>query len=212
MIEFISSWAQQIIVAVIVATIIEMILPKGNNKKYIKSVIGVYVLFTILSPILTKVVGGEVKLDTDYEKYFTNTDTYQTMSDSLNNINNQNIEEVYRENLKKDIVSKVKEKGYLASNVEVEINVKDSTSYGNINQITMQVTKIEEQEEETSEDNTIHFILIEEVEKVSIGNTIKSKEASNIAKEQIISEQEKNEIGQYLSDIYHVHTKYIKIN
>lgn len=212
MIEFISSWAQQIIVAVIVATIIEMVLPKGNNKKYIKSIIGVYILFTILSPIITKVVGGEVKLDTDYEKYFTNTDTYQTMSDSLSNINNENIEEVYKDNLKKDIVSKVKEKGYLATNVEVEVNVKDSASYGNINKITMNVSKIEEQEEKQKEDNTIHSISIEEVEKVSIGNTLENTEPTIGSKEKTISEKQKNEIGQYLSDIYHVSPQYIRIN
>ena len=32
MIEFISSWAEQIVLAVIVATIIELILPKNNWK------------------------------------------------------------------------------------------------------------------------------------------------------------------------------------
>lgn len=213
MIEFIRSWAQQIMVAVIVATIIELILPNGKNKKYIKSVIGVYILFTILSPIITKIVGGEVKLDTDYEKYFTNSDTYQTMSDSLSNINHQNIEEVYMENLKKDIIGKVKEKGYLATNVEVEVNVKDTASYGNINKITMQVSKLEEQEEKLEEDNTImNSILIEKVEKVNIGNTLKDTESISVSKEQIISEKEKNELGQYLSGIYHVNTKYIKIN
>ena len=36
MIEWVTSWAQGIIIAVIVATIIEMILPDGNCKKYIK--------------------------------------------------------------------------------------------------------------------------------------------------------------------------------
>lgn len=212
MIEFISSWAQQIMVAVIVATIIEMILPKGNNKKYIKSVIGVYVLFTIVSPIITKMIGGEMKLDTDYEKYFTNTDTYQAMSDSLSSINNENIEEVYKDNLKRDIVSKVKEKGYLASNVEVEVNVKDTASYGNINKIIMQVSKIEEKEEQQKEDNTIQSVSIEKVEKITIGNTSNSTTIATVPKEQTISEQEKKELEQYLSGIYQVNTKYIRIN
>ena len=52
MIEFMSSWAEQIVLAVIVATIIEMILPKNKNKKYIQMVIGIYVLFNIISPII----------------------------------------------------------------------------------------------------------------------------------------------------------------
>ena len=51
MIEFMSSWAEQIVLAVIVATIIELILPKNKNKKYIQMVIGIYVLFNIISPI-----------------------------------------------------------------------------------------------------------------------------------------------------------------
>ncbi len=53
MISSISSWAEQIIIAVIIATILEMILPKGNSKKYIKTVIGIYILYTIISPIIT---------------------------------------------------------------------------------------------------------------------------------------------------------------
>lgn len=36
MIEFISSWAEQIVLAVIVATIIELILPKNKNKNTYK--------------------------------------------------------------------------------------------------------------------------------------------------------------------------------
>ena len=53
MISSISSCAEQIIIAVIIATILEMILPKGNSKKYIKTVIGIYILYTIISPIIT---------------------------------------------------------------------------------------------------------------------------------------------------------------
>ena len=52
MISWISSWAQGIIMAVIIGAIIEMILPEGNSKKYVKIVIGVYILFTIISPVI----------------------------------------------------------------------------------------------------------------------------------------------------------------
>ena len=72
MIEFISSWAEQIVLAVIVATIIELILPKNKNKKYIQMVIGVYVLFNIISPIIRN------KEKISVEEY--NIDKYQTKS------------------------------------------------------------------------------------------------------------------------------------
>ena len=54
MISWLSKWAQGIIVAVIIATLIELILPNGSSKKYVKVVIGVYILFTIISPVIEK--------------------------------------------------------------------------------------------------------------------------------------------------------------
>ena len=71
MIDFLETWANQIIVAVIIGTIIEMLLPNGNNKKYIKMVIGTYVLFTIIQPIITKVAGNSLDISNfNYKKYF----------------------------------------------------------------------------------------------------------------------------------------------
>ena len=36
MVNFINSWVQGIILSIIIATIIEIILPEGNNKKYVR--------------------------------------------------------------------------------------------------------------------------------------------------------------------------------
>ena len=72
MINFISLWAEQIVLAVIVATIIEMILPQNKNKKYIQMVIGVYVLFNIISPIINNKEGFSI------EKF--NVENYETKS------------------------------------------------------------------------------------------------------------------------------------
>ena len=44
MIENISIWTKQIILAVIIASIIELITPNGKNKKNIKMIIGMYIL------------------------------------------------------------------------------------------------------------------------------------------------------------------------
>lgn len=65
--NWISNWIQGIIIAVIIGTIIEMLLPEGNCKKYVKVVIGVYILFSIVSPVITKVL--EVNLE--YQTYMT---------------------------------------------------------------------------------------------------------------------------------------------
>lgn len=54
MVNWISSWLQGIIVAVIIGTIIEMLLPKSSISKFIKVVIGLYILFSIITPVVNK--------------------------------------------------------------------------------------------------------------------------------------------------------------
>ena len=54
MIEFFKTWCEGIIVAVVISIIIESILPEGSTKKYVKVIISIYIVFTILNPILGK--------------------------------------------------------------------------------------------------------------------------------------------------------------
>ena len=76
MINFISSWAEQIILAVVIATIIELILPNNKNKKYIQMVIGVYILFNIISPIVNnKEILADIE-EYQLEEYNTTTSEY----------------------------------------------------------------------------------------------------------------------------------------
>lgn len=214
MIEWLSSWAEQVIVAVIIGTIIEMILPNGNNKKYIKTVIGVYILFTIVSPIIGKIMGSDLSsLDFDYEKYFKDTDTYQTMSQSLEVDNTKNIQELYQTNLKNDMKSKLQEKGYLASNIKLETQLQDDQNYGKITKISMTVTKLkEEQEENLTTSNTVSINVIE---KIQIGNVIENTvEQEDTKKEEknTLKISEINELKTYLSNVYEVNKKQIQIN
>ena len=113
MIEFLSSWAQGIIVAVIIATLIEMILPNSSSKKYVKVVIGMYILFTIVSPIIKKVGGKDINLNTiDIEKYEQQiSKSDNTISRKFEDNNTRSIKDIYVSNLKADISAKLKEKG-----------------------------------------------------------------------------------------------------
>lgn len=204
MIEWISTWAEQIIVAVVIATIIEMILPSGNNKKYIKAVIGVYILFTIISPILSKFT----KIDfhnIDYEKYFNELDTKQAMSQSLADNNDRITQDIYINNLKQDMKAKLKQKGYIVENVSINIELEE-TNYGRINNIWLTLYKEESIKEDT---NTTGTILINKIEEVNIGNNTNSEDTSNKKK---LNNNDENEIKEYLSSVYEVNKKNIKIN
>ncbi|MBR6504960.1 MAG: stage III sporulation protein AF [Clostridia bacterium] len=109
MIKFISSWAQGIVIAVIIGTIIEMILPEGNNKKYIKTIIGVYILFTIVVPVINKFTKEPFELDTSkYDRVLGTTYEQESVEEKVN----LNIQNTYKQNLKEDIREKVEGKNY----------------------------------------------------------------------------------------------------
>lgn len=196
MIEFLSSWAQGIIVAVIIATLIEMILPNGSSKKYVKVVIGMYILFTIVSPIIKKLGGKDINLNTiDIEKYEQQiAKSDNTISRKFEDNNTRSIKDIYVSNLKADISAKLKEKGYEIDTSDIQI--KDDENY-TIEKITLKLIKMEQKQEKNNE------IVINTVE---IGNTISQKDSKTL------SDDDKQEVKDYISETYDIDKKNINIS
>ena len=217
MISFMNSWAGGIIIAVIIISLIEMILPEGKNKKYIKVILGLFLLFTILSPIVTKISKQDFKINDVMENVLQeNTKQYASISDEIANVNNQSIREVYLTNLKNDMKEKLKEKGYLAKSIEIEL--EDGEEY-RIKSVNLVVTKYqeeskqEESKQEESENSVNEIVAVNEI-KIDTGlkkenitsssNTIISKNKNSLSSRQI------TEIKEYFMQVYEV--KAIKIN
>ena len=196
MIEFLSSWAQGIIVAVIIATLIEMILPNSSSKKYVKVVIGMYILFTIVSPIIKKLGGKDINLSTiDIEKYEQQiSKSDNTISRKFEDNNTRSIKDIYVSNLKADISAKLKEKGYEIDTSDIQI--KDDENY-TIEKITLKLIKMEQKQEKNNE------IVINTVE---IGNTISQKDSKTL------SDDDKQEVKDYISETYDIDKKNINIS
>ena len=207
LIEWISTWAEQIVVAVIIASIIEMLLPNGNNKKYIKAIIGVYILFTIISPIIGKFVNIDLK-DIDYEKYFKEVETQETISQSLTN-NEKTMGEIYISNLKADMKNKLEEKGYRVENINLNVELEDEKNYGKINEIVLEISKSSKESENITKEAN-NTIAINKIEEVKIGNKIENEKEIKIKRE--ISNGDKNEVKDYLASVYDVKKKNIRIN
>ena len=136
MVEWISNWAESIIVAVIIATIIEMILPEGNSKKYIKVVIGVYVLFTIITPVINKFTGEDVQVSDilDLDTYIEEAEASVKMQNTIQDNNQSSIMGMYSSGLKDDMKAKIEAKGYVVNSID--INIADDESYA-IEEITL---------------------------------------------------------------------------
>ena len=144
MVEWISNWAESIIVAVIIATIIEMILPEGNSKKYIKVVIGVYVLFTIITPVINKFTGEYVQVSDilDLDTYIEEAEASVKMQNTIQDNNQSSIMGMYSSGLKDDMKAKIEAKGYIVNSVD--INIADDESY-TIEGITLDLENVEEE-------------------------------------------------------------------
>ena len=144
MVEWISNWAESIIVAVIIATIIEMILPEGNSKKYIKVVIGVYVLFTIITPVINKFTGEDVQVSDilDLDTYIEEAEASVKMQNTIQDNNQSSIMAMYSSGLKDDMKAKIEAKGYIVNSVD--INIADDESY-TIEGITLDLENVEEE-------------------------------------------------------------------
>lgn len=138
--DWISDWAGGIIVAVIIGTIIEMILPEGNSKKYIKVVIGVYVLFTIVSPIITKFTGKNIEVSDilELDKYIEEAEESVKVQNTIQNNNQSSIMNMYASGIKDDMKAKIKAKGYIVNSID--IGVADDESYI-IQYISLEVEK-----------------------------------------------------------------------
>lgn len=206
MIEFIRNWANQIIVAVIIATIIEMILPNGNNKKYIKIIIGIYILFTIIQPIIIKITGESIDIsDFNYKKYF-NQDILETSTIEFENNNSKLIKQAYIDNIKEDIKIKIKKKGYEVMNCSIDIiDDENKDTYGTIQSISLQICKQEKELEENDISNMVNIGNID----INISNNSTNANDENKSK---LSEKEKIEIIEYLSEEYSINKKNIVIN
>lgn len=133
MINFMSSLAEQIVLAVVVATIIELILPKNKNKKYIQMVIGIYVLFNIISPIIKN------KDDFSIEKY--SIENYETKSQYEVDQSSMDarLEKIYLDELEKTVISKFEENGFEVTKCTIDAVLDTTKKNAGIHSITVKV-------------------------------------------------------------------------
>lgn len=207
MINWITNWAEAIIIAVVIATIIEMILPEGNCKKYIKVVIGVYILFTIISPVITKFTGKTVSVSDliDLSKYVDEVKEKEKSQNLLAQNNETNIKDMYISNLKTDIKSKLKGKGYTTQNINLDVSNDENYT---LNKIYLSVSKIDENEEaDNTQTNKISKIETVNEVNVSISNEVTSTETKK--EKDSLSTSDKKKIKEYLSSVYEIQEKNI---
>lgn len=227
MIDVLSSWVKNLSLALIIVSILEMILPNNKTKKYIKLVMGIYILFTIIAPFVENNAQFNLeKVNWDfYEKTIqeTSTEVNQTSMDIRLN-------QIFKEQVEKDIINKLREKGYELESCKVNAKISQGSENNNtIEKITIKVKhKISnrnlevENSVENSVENLVENKIVTEIEKikkveikVSEQNQNQEQDIENLENDfnkNSISKADIEEIKSFLSEEYGVNEKCLKIS
>ena len=218
MINFLSSWVKNLCLALIVVSILEMLLPNNKTKKYVKMVMGLYILFSIIAPFVEN--SSELKFDIEdlYEKYSTETSTISENTDQTSMDNRLN--ELYKEKLEKDIVQKLDEEGYIVEECNIKAHISNDD-----NGIELITLKIKEKKNTNDANNENKIDLeakivneIQKIQKVEIdvsNDNDNYQEDTNIGKqedENNITKTDIKVIKQFLTKEYGVSEKCLKIS
>lgn len=199
MIEIISNWAGELVVSLIIVTIIEMLLPDNKIKKYVKTVIGVYIIFCIISPFIDKEKFATIWEDTEKELEKIRIESQVASSQDANS----SIEGLYIQEFEKEVTRKVEELGYAVKKCKVELQINASKEDAGINAIYL---NIGDKKINNKQNTDIQVESIQRVQ-ISINN---SKEGKNNDKQQEETKEMK-ELKEILSDYYEIGEEKIKI-
>lgn len=125
MILEIKRWCEGIIVAIILCIIIESLIPNGNSKKYIRVVIGIYIMYVSLNPLLNL-----LNYDFDF-KIFEEYGEYEEVSSLPDN----SIKDVYVLGIEQNIKNEIEKMGYKVKDIKVFVDI----NYENIQKIEIKL-------------------------------------------------------------------------
>ena len=208
MIEFFSSWAKGIGVTVVIISIIEMLLPNNNSKKYIRMVLGIYLIFNIVSPVIKN------KDILNVNNINLNETTISTSSEEVDQTSmNKRIKKLYEQKLEKDITKKLKEKGYevklCSVTTQVSTNENEETK---INKIKISIDKTNDTNK-TEEKNTESKIVteIQKIKKIDT-NIGEAKHENEKQDNKNIDKSDIQNIKKFLIDEYGVNENCLEIS
>lgn len=200
MLEWFRSWTTGIVIAVIIATIIEMILPNSTSKKYIKIIIGIFIVYTIISPVIGNFKGEDLNNYIKVENYIQSSSNALQTNEVSDNAQSS-IKKIYSQNLQNDLKTKLKEKGYISNNINISISNDDKY---NIERIDI---KVDEKVTNSNQDEKQVKTIVDNIKAIKI--KVKKDDSQNNA---IITENDKNEIKEYIKQIYQIDLNNINVS
>lgn len=209
MIEFLSSWAKGLGVVIVIVSVLEMLLPNNKTKKYIRMVLGVYVIFNIIAPFIQNKDVFDIN-DLNLDEY----QSIETSSVDQTSMN-ERIKVLYEQELEKDIIKKLEEKGYETSKCKVTAQISDDEKETKINKIKLNIEKKNDIEKTNKQDNETEEKIVTQIQKIKKVDTnikIKDDEEKENEKQVKITKTDIQNVKKILIEEYGVNEKCLEIN
>lgn len=208
MLDIFTNWAKAIVMSVIIVSILEMLLPNNKTKKYVKMVMGLFILYNIISPFIKD--KSILKFEEEDLQTFTTAENKQieVNQESMD----RRLEELYIQEIEKDIRKKLEKKGYIVKSCKVQAKISKDEDTTGITKIKLKIEKGEMPEnEETKQDEEIENKIITAIQSVKKVDTKISKNDNNIG-DALLEKVDIQNIKQFLIKEYEVNEKCLEIN
>ena len=207
MLEFLSEWVEGIAIAVIIASIFEMILPKGNIKKYVKMILGVYVIFSIISPFVDSNALYSFDIDETIDEY---TENISNSLDSTESSSSNDLNEMYVSSFEDEIIELIETQGYEVSECNVDAILDSDDEDAGIKEIYIKLESKTNIDNNTNDENSISINSVETIEEVEIA--VGDNKTSESNEENDISSSDVKELKTYISEKFEIDENVINID
>ena len=163
-IDFLKLWVRDIALIFVIVSIIEIVLPNSNMKRYIDMIIGFLVIIVIVTPFI-KLLHKDISLDREIFKNNINQAKFVYKDNlDLSSTQEEQVKKMYFDKIEGEIRNLVYEATqYRVDKINVSI-YEDEFKYGKIKSIEL-IIKEEEQNAKESEE----IITVGNIDKISIG-------------------------------------------
>lgn len=202
MIAFLRTWILNIVTVILFITLLEILLPNSNMKKYIKMIIGLLVMLVILNPLL-ELANGKVEFEDEIFRTSTEIDQkiLSNHIEQFGKTQDQQWMDLYKEKIENNIKDRIKyhnDIDVIGVNAEIEED-KNSKNFGNIKSLDITLPNDLESKKETKG--------IEPVSQIVV-NVGKNQE-NDVETEK--NPQMVNEIKGNIASLYDIDKKNIKV-
>ena len=181
-VDFIRTWIIDIVNMFIFISIIELVLPNGNMKKYINMIVGLLIIFTIINPFI-KLFNIDLNLDKAVFNQISQQDIAINENKEFLLNQEKQVAMLYEEKIRREIIELVEvNTTFKISEMNIDINT-DEDNYGNIALLELVI----EEKQEIIEDK--NKIVIKEVKPVIIGEkSVRKKDYKEFDNDEEIKE------------------------